>query len=88
MDRAAGGSSSSLSSTWVPTRSYPISPAGVAHVWLVNPRTYTLEVLRLENTQWVVPAAHDGDVSVRVEPFDALVLDLFRLWGRSEPEGE
>ena len=57
-----------------------------AHVWFVNPRTFTLEVLRLENGHWVVVATHDGDMSVRVEPFDACVLDLFRLWGRAAPE--
>lgn len=58
---------------------------GVSHVWLVNPKTQTLEALRLENAQWVVAATHDGDVSVRAEPFDAVSLDLFRLWGRSAP---
>jgi Uma2 family endonuclease len=58
----------------------------VSHVWFVNPRTYTLEVLRLEQTRWVVAATHDGDVSVRVEPFEAIALDLFRLWGHSAPE--
>jgi hypothetical protein len=30
-------------------------------------------------------ATHDGDASVSVEPFDAISLDLFRLWGRSAP---
>ncbi len=59
---------------------------GVAHVWFVNPGTHTLEVLRLETGRWVVMATHDGDVSVSVEPFDAVPLDLFRLWGRSAPE--
>jgi Uma2 family endonuclease len=59
---------------------------GVSHVWFVNPRTQTLEVLRLENGRWVVVATHDGDASVSVEPFDAVPLDLFRLWGRSAPE--
>ena len=58
----------------------------VSDVWFVNPRTQTLEVLRLEKGRWMVVATHDGDVSVRVEPFDAVSLDLFRLWGRSTPE--
>ena len=59
---------------------------GVSHVWFANPRTQTLEVLRLEGDQWLVTAVHDGDTSVRVEPFEAVPLDLFRLWGRSTPE--
>jgi len=59
---------------------------GVAHVWFINPRTHTLEVLRLSNGSWVVEASHDGDASVTAEPFDAVPLDLFRLWGRDAPE--
>ena len=55
---------------------------GVGHVWLINPVTRTLEALRLENGAWVLAATHDGDVTVRVEPFDAVPLELFRLWGR------
>jgi len=58
----------------------------VSHVWFVNPKTQTLEVLRLEGGAWMIIATHDGDASVRVEPFDAVSLDLFRLWGRSAPE--
>jgi Uma2 family endonuclease len=58
----------------------------VSHVWLVNPGTHTLEVLRLANGSWVVAATHDGDATVTVEPFEAVPLDLFRLWGRTAPE--
>ena len=59
---------------------------GVRNVWLVNPKTQTLEVLRLVNGAWTLVATHDGDASVHAEPFDALALDLFRLWGRVAPE--
>jgi Uma2 family endonuclease len=59
---------------------------GVTHVWFVNPRVQTLEVLRLEHGTWIVVATFDGDASVRAEPFDAVPLDLFRLWGRSAPD--
>jgi Uma2 family endonuclease len=58
----------------------------VSHVWLVNPRTHTLEVLRLEQGQWIIAATHDGDSIIRVEPFEAAPLELFRVWGRSAPE--
>ena len=57
----------------------------VRNVWLVNPKTQTLEVLRLLNGDWTLVASHDGDASVHAEPFDALALDLFRLWGRPAP---
>jgi Uma2 family endonuclease len=59
---------------------------GVSHMWFVNPRVQTLEILRLENGVWVLIATHDGDASVRAEPFEAVPLDLFRLWGRNAPE--
>jgi Uma2 family endonuclease len=49
---------------------------GVSYVWLVNPRTQTLEILRLEHAQWVVVATHDGDVSVRAEPFPSPILTV------------
>jgi Uma2 family endonuclease len=59
---------------------------GVGHVWFVNPHTRTLEVLRLERGAWVVVATHDGDVTVNVEPFDAVPLEMYRLWGHDAPE--
>ena len=58
---------------------------GVTHVWFVNPRVQTLEVLRLEQRTWIVVATYDGDTSVHAEPFEAVPLDLYRLWGRSAP---
>ena len=58
---------------------------GVSHVWLVNPIVETLESYRLEHGRWLLLATHAGDVSARIEPFDAIELELWRLWGRSEP---
>jgi Uma2 family endonuclease len=58
----------------------------VSHVWFVNPRSFTLEVLRLEEGRWIVAATHDGDQVVHAEPFDAVPLELFRLWGRNAPD--
>jgi Uma2 family endonuclease len=53
----------------------------VAHVWLINPLQRTLEALRLEQGKWIVAATHGGDEStVVVEPFDAVALELARLW--------
>lgn len=60
----------------------------VSHVWLVNPSSETLEVLRLEAGKWILVATSDGDESVRAEPFEAWSLELFRLWGRSGPAGQ
>jgi len=54
--------------------------AGVAHAWLVNPVARTLEILRLRDGSWtLVAAGSDFDV-VRAEPFEAIELELARLW--------
>jgi Uma2 family endonuclease len=58
---------------------------GVAHLWLLNPINETLESYRLEGGRWVLLATHAGDVNVAVEPFDAVALELWRLWGKSSP---
>ena len=58
---------------------------GVGHAWLINPSTRTLEVYRREGTSWVLAATHADDAIVRAEPFDAIELDLLRLWGEERP---
>lgn len=57
----------------------------VSHLWMLNPLAETLEVYRLESGRWVLLATHAGDTTVRAEPFEAIELDLYRLWGRDEP---
>jgi Uma2 family endonuclease len=57
----------------------------VAHAWLRNPLSETLEVYHLERGRWVLLVTHSGDAAIRVEPFEAVELELWRLWGRSEP---
>ncbi len=60
---------------------------GVEWLWLVNPLTRTLEVFRRGESFWQQLAVHDGDMQVRVEPFDAIELELARWWDDgSEPE--
>jgi Uma2 family endonuclease len=58
---------------------------GVRHVWLINPDTETIEVFRLEKDRWLLLDTYAGDISARLEPFDAIELELWWLWGRSEP---
>lgn len=52
----------------------------VLHVWLVNPTSETLEVLRLESGRWTLLAVHEGVAVIRAEPFDAIELELSALW--------
>jgi len=56
---------------------------GVAHAWLLNPTTKTLEVLRLLESSWTLVGAYGGDETVRAEPFEAIELDLRVLWGEA-----
>lgn len=58
---------------------------GVAYAWLINPSTRTLEVYRRENGSWVLAGTHADDAIVRAEPFEAIELDLLRLWGEERP---
>jgi Uma2 family endonuclease len=53
---------------------------GVPHAWLVDPISRTLEVLRLENGRWSIVGTHADAARVRVEPFDAIELELGALW--------
>jgi Uma2 family endonuclease len=57
--------------------------AGVSHVWLVDPVLQTLEALRLESGAYRLLGTWRGDVKVRVEPFDAVELELTALWSKS-----
>ncbi len=55
---------------------------GVTHLWLVDPVVQTLEAFRLEAGRWVVLGTWTGEARVRVEPFDAIELELAALWAR------
>ncbi len=54
--------------------------SGVRHLWLVDPLARTLEVYRLDAGRWTVSGLHAGDDPVRVEPFDAVALQMGRWW--------
>ncbi|WP_437525231.1 Uma2 family endonuclease [Sorangium sp. So ce726] len=54
---------------------------GVRHAWLVDPIARTLEVLSLVSGRgWGPAAVHRDAARVRVEPFEAVELDLSVLW--------
>jgi Uma2 family endonuclease len=53
---------------------------GVEHLWLVDPLARTVELYRREGAAWLVVATHAGEERVRIEPFEALELDLARWW--------
>ena len=52
----------------------------MSHAWLVDPLLRTLEVLRLEDSRWVILGTHAGSDIVRAEPFAEIDLPLAALW--------
>ena len=61
--------------------------AGVGHVWLIHPMYSSLEVFRLHEGKWLLLAGHIGHKTVRAEPFEAIELDVSRLWRHILPPG-
>lgn len=55
---------------------------GVVHVWLVDPIARTLEAFRLAGANWTLIGVWRDSAAVRVEPFDAIELELGVLWAR------
>ena len=56
---------------------------GVSHVWLIDPLAKTLEVHTLgDDRRWRDVQIFEGSARVRAEPFEAIEIDLDRLWAR------
>lgn len=53
----------------------------VPYVWFVEPRRQTLEVFALQGSNLVTQATYRAHEKVRVEPFEAVEIDLSFLWG-------
>jgi Uma2 family endonuclease len=56
--------------------------ADVRHAWLVDPLARTLEAFALEGGAWRVLGTWRDEARARVEPFDAMELELAALWAR------
>jgi Uma2 family endonuclease len=54
--------------------------AGVEHAWLLKPTDRTLEVLHLHEGTWTIVGVCSGSDVVRIKPFEAIELELGRLW--------
>lgn len=53
---------------------------GVGHAWLVHPRRKTLEAFRLHQQMWLAIGVYKDQDRARIEPFEAIELDLATLW--------
>ncbi|MBL8787097.1 MAG: Uma2 family endonuclease [Deltaproteobacteria bacterium] len=63
------------------TKKLPLyAHAGVTYVWFVDPTVRTVEVFALEGSRWVLWGTTGGDEKARLPPFEAVEVDLARLW--------
>jgi Uma2 family endonuclease len=60
---------------------------GVKHLWLVEPVDGRIEAYALENARWVWLGTWTDDTAAAIPPFDAVPLDLARLWQRTGLRG-
>lgn len=54
----------------------------VEYAWLVDPLLQTIEVYRRINGSWSVLNVYGADETARIEPFDAIEIELATLWLR------
>ena len=59
--------------------------AGVTWRWLVDPDARTVEAYRREGAFWVLLRTWEDQDKARIEPFDAVELDLSAWWDDVEP---
>ena len=52
----------------------------LSHLWLLSPTARTLEVFRLSGESWTLVRTFEGDETVYAEPFEAVGLNMSRLW--------
>lgn len=52
----------------------------VRHVWLIDPGAMTIEVLRLDGEGYRLVEVHADAPRARLEPFEAVELDVASLW--------
>ncbi|MDQ3341772.1 MAG: Uma2 family endonuclease [Myxococcota bacterium] len=58
--------------------------AGIDFAWLVHPKYRSIEVFRRQGDGWLTVTVHDDPArTARIMPFDAVELDLARLWAKT-----
>lgn len=55
---------------------------GVRHVWLVDPRVFTVEVFRYDEDRWTFVAGYEADQTpvLRAEPFESVGIPLEHIF--------
>lgn len=59
---------------------------GVSYIWYVDPFACTLQASRLQDGHWLELGAWRDNDKVRVEPFEAIELDLSAWWEGIVPD--
>ncbi len=54
--------------------------AGIPHLWLVDPVSKQFEIYRRNGSDWALLSVLTGRGMVSAEPFDAIAIELGRLW--------
>jgi Uma2 family endonuclease len=57
----------------------------IPHLWFVDPQLRSIEVFRLDGQEYRVVAVCGHDEVVRLEPFDAIELELATMWIGQKP---
>jgi Uma2 family endonuclease len=61
--------------------------AGIAYLWIVDPRQQLLEAFTLLDDHWLLSGAWAGAEVISAPPFDAISLPLADLWPLDRPLG-
>jgi Uma2 family endonuclease len=62
--------------------------AGIPHYWLIDPEARVLEALSLRDGVWVESGVYDDSATARIPPFEAIELEVGRLFLPREAESE
>lgn len=64
------------------TKRHLYASSGVGRYWLADPAARTLETYRLDSAaqRWMDAGAFDADARARIPPFEAVELDLARIF--------
>jgi Uma2 family endonuclease len=61
--------------------------AGIAHLWLIDPRQQLLEAFVLSGGEWKLKGTWAADDTVSAPPFEAISFSLADLWPLDRPLG-
>ena len=61
---------------------------GVPHAWIVDLEARVLIVQRLESGNWRTIGTYSDQTEARIEPFDAVALNVADWWPPPAPESE